>query len=65
LAGDASRDEARLGGGTLLYQRRQTTPARHVASGHGCKVLVRWTDKAAIEDANLSDFEIAEAVVAG
>jgi hypothetical protein len=46
--------------GTSLHVKAGKPHGPH-NSENGCTVLVLWTDKAATEDANLSDFEIAVA----
>jgi quercetin dioxygenase-like cupin family protein len=46
--------------GTSLHVKAGKPHGPH-STKNGCTVLVLWTDKAATQDANLSDFEIAKA----
>lgn len=46
--------------GTSLHVKAGKVHGPH-STKKGCTVLVLWTDKAATQDANLGDFEIAKA----
>ncbi len=49
--------------GTSLHVKAGNPHGPHTTV-NGCTLLVLWTDKAATADANLADFEVAQAAVA-
>ena len=63
LEGDFINEGTQYLPGTSLHVKAGKPHGPH-STEKGCSVLVLWTDKAATQDANLGDFELAEAAVA-
>src|SRR5262249_25235434 len=60
VEGDFTNEGKQYLPGSSLHVQAGKPHGPH-STKNGCTVLVLWTDKAATQDANLSDFEIAKA----
>src|ERR1700754_595518 len=60
MEGDFINEGQQYVPGTSLHVKAGQPHGPH-STAKGCTLLVLWTDKAAVQDANLSDFQIATA----
>jgi quercetin dioxygenase-like cupin family protein len=63
LDGDFINEGKQYQSGTSLHVKAGKPHGPH-STQNGCTVLVLWTDKAATQEGNLADFELAESAVA-
>ena len=59
IEGDFINEGKQYQPGTSLHVKAGKAHGPH-STEKGCKLLVLWTDKAATQDANLADFNLAE-----
>jgi quercetin dioxygenase-like cupin family protein len=64
VEGDFINEGKQYQPGTSLHVKAGKPHGPH-STENGCTLLVLWTDKAATQDANLADFEVAETAAAG